>query len=214
MEELPQEKVSQSADTSAPSVRTAPSDKKKSEKSFFRELIEFALIALLIVLPFRIYIAQPFVVNGASMDPTFKSGEYLIVDQITYRFHPPERGSVLIFKYPKDTSKYFIKRVIGLPSETVTIKSGEVSIKNAEHPDSFTLSEPYIVYEKKDDFTVKLASDEYFVLGDNRLGSADSRMWGPMPTKDIVGRPLIRLLPVSRLDILPGDKRTELQAKK
>lgn len=183
----------------------------KKEKSFFRELIDFALIALLIVLPFRIFIAQPFVVSGASMDPTFKDGEYLIVDQISYRFHTPERGSVLIFKYPKDTSKYFIKRVIGLPGETVEIKSGVVTIKNPKNPKGFSLNEPYIVYPKSDNFSTTLSTDEYFVMGDNRLGSADSRYWGPMPTQDIVGRPILRLFPISTAGYLPGDKRALLE---
>ncbi len=189
-------------------------EKIKKEKGFFRELFEFALIALLVVVPFRMFIAQPFVVNGASMDPTFKSGEYLIVDQITYRFHTPERGSVLIFKFPKDTSKYFIKRVIGLPGETIQINNGKVTIINKEHPEGFALTEPYIVYEKRDDFKTTLSDDEYFVMGDNRLGSADSRLWGPMPKEDIVGRPVARLFPVARASVLPGDERslfTEIQ---
>lgn len=179
---------------------------KEKSKGFFRELIEFALIAILIVIPFRIFIAQPFVVNGASMDPTFKNGEYLIVDQISYRFETPQRGSVLIFKYPKDPSKYFIKRVIGLPGETIDIKDGIVTITNKENPDGFSLEEKYIVYQKKDTFHMTLDSEEYFVLGDNRIGSADSRLWGPLPKSDIVGRPLIRLFPTSRLEMFPGDR--------
>jgi signal peptidase I len=181
------------------------STKVPTGKSFFRELVEFALIAVVIVIPFRIFIAQPFVVSGASMDPTFKNGEYLIVDQISYRFGTPARGSVLIFKYPKDTSKYFIKRVIGLPNETVKIKDGVVTIVNKAHPEGFTLNEPYIVFAKKDSFEMTLDGSEYFVLGDNRLGSADSRVWGPMPTEDIVGRPILRLFPISQAGIVPGD---------
>lgn len=184
----------------------------KSEKTFLRELIEFALIAVCIVLPLRLYIAQPFVVNGASMDPTFANGQYLIVDQISYRFENPLRGSVLIFKYPKDPSKYFIKRVIGLPGETVRIVNGTVSIINDENPDGFILEEPYIKYEKKDSITMRLGSTEYFVMGDNRYGSADSRSWGALPAEDIVGRPFIRLFPITSFDVLPGDK-TELFTK-
>jgi signal peptidase I len=190
-----------------------PTKKSSQEKSFIRELVEFAIIAVVIVIPFRIFIAQPFVVNGASMDPTFENGQYLIVDQLSYRFTPPERGSVLIFKYPKDTSKYFIKRVIGLPGETVSIKDGIVSIKNNARPEGFTLDEPYIVYSKTDSFQMTLDSDEYFVLGDNRAGSADSRIWGPMPSEDIIGRPLIRLFPVSAAGIFPGDARSQLMAQ-
>jgi len=190
-----------------------PSKKSYREKSFFRELVEFAIIAVVIVIPFRIFVAQPFVVNGASMDPTFKNGQYLIVDQLTYRFTPPERGSVLIFKYPKDTSKYFIKRVVGLPGETVSIKDGVVSIKNSTHPEGFILDEPYIVHSKTDSFQMVLDNNEYFVLGDNRAGSADSRIWGPMPSEDIIGRPLIRLFPLSSAGILPGYERSEIKAQ-
>jgi signal peptidase I len=205
--QVPQNSYSSLPPTLNKKTETAVSEQKpKKEKGFFRELLEFALIALIIVIPFRIYIAQPFVVNGASMDPTFKSGEYLIVDQISYRFNTPLRGSILIFKFPKDPSKYFIKRVIGLPGETVSISGGKVTITNSDNPEGITLDEPYIVYEKKDSYKKTLDDDEYFVMGDNRLGSADSRLWGPLPKEDIVGRPILRLFPASRAKILPGDE--------
>ncbi len=178
---------------------------EKKEKSFLRELAEFAVIAFIVVIPFRMYVAQPFVVNGASMDPTFENGEYLIVDQLTYHFKKPQRGSILIFKYPNDTSKYFIKRVIGLPGETVRGKEGAITIINKENPEGITLEEPYIKLQKMDSFETKLGNREYFVMGDNRLGSADSRMWGALPEEDVVGRPILRLFPFSRINILPGD---------
>jgi signal peptidase I len=184
------------------------------QKSFFRELVEFAIIAIVIVVPFRIFIAQPYVVNGASMDPTFKSADYLIVDQLSYRFHTPTRGSVLIFKYPKNPTLYFIKRVIGLPGETVNINGGAVTIKNNTHKDGFVLTEPYVVYTKSDNLSITLKSDEYFVMGDNRAGSADSRLWGPVPKEDIVGRPVLRLFPIANLGLVPGDKTTELSMAK
>jgi signal peptidase I len=140
------------------------------------------------------------------MDPTFKTGEYLIVDELSYHFGEPERGSVLIFKYPKDPSKYFIKRVIGLPGETVQIKDGDVTIVNKENPKGFALNEPYVKFEKKDNLLVTLAAKEYFVMGDNRLGSADSRLWGPVPEDNIIGRPIIRFFPPS---LFPGAKELE-----
>jgi signal peptidase I len=177
----------------------------KTQKSFLREFFEFAIIALVIVIPFRIYIAQPFVVNGASMDPTFTNGEYLIVDQLSYRFDTPARGSVLIFKYPNDPSKYFIKRVIGLPGETVKSENGQITVINSANPIGIKLYEPYIKFHKEDSFETHLGNSEYFVMGDNRAGSADSRMWGALPEEDIIGRPVIRLFPLSRMDILPGN---------
>jgi signal peptidase I len=173
----------------------------KNQEPFWKELAKLVLLALVIVIPFRLYIAQPFIVDGASMDPTFKSGEYLIVDELTYRFKSPERGSILIFKYPRNPSKFFVKRVIGLPEETVIIEGGRIKIINAESPDGFYLEEPYVLYDKHENLARTLSEAEYFVMGDNRLGSADSRIWGPVPAKNIVGRPIIRFYPPT---ILPG----------
>jgi len=192
---------SQNGGNNAPSLQ--PNEKSK-KGGFLKELLRVFLWTIVIVIPFRLYIAQPFVVNGASMDPTFKNGQYLIVDQISYRFETPERGSVIIFKFPKDPSKFFIKRVIGLPNEMVEIKNGQVTIRNSEQPEGFVLDEPYIKFEKKDDFSTTLDNDSYFVMGDNRLGSSGSRVWGPVSTDLIVGRPLLRLFPLSTLSVFPG----------
>lgn len=173
----------------------------KPQSNFWLELGKLIILSLVIVIPFRIYIAQPFIVDGASMDPTFKNGQYLIVDEVTYHFDDPKRGSVLIFRYPRDPSKFFIKRVIGLPYETVSIKNGEVTIINSENPEGFTLDEPYVKFTKDDNLSYSLNDGEYFVMGDNRLGSADSRIWGPVPREDVVGRPIIRFYP---FDFFPG----------
>ncbi|HVT75183.1 MAG TPA: signal peptidase I [Candidatus Paceibacterota bacterium] len=179
----------------------APADK---QGSFWKELLYYALFALVIVVPVRLWVAQPFVVNGDSMDTTFANGEYLIVDEISYKMHAPERGDVLIFKYPEDPSKYFIKRLIGLPGETVVVKSDSVTIINKEHPQGIALDEPYIHSRTFGNVTETLNADEYFVMGDNRLVSSDSRVWGPLPKSDLIGRPLVRLLPFSRIGLWPG----------
>jgi signal peptidase I len=177
---------------------------KKIEKSdFWKEIFKLLIIALVIIIPFRLYIAQPFIVDGASMDPAFDTGQYLIVDELTYHFRTPERGSVLIFKYPKDPSKYFIKRVIGLPGETIIISDGTVSIKSSADQNGVVLDEPYVKFTKKDNLITTLGSDEYFVMGDNRFGSADSRLWGPLKEEDIIGRPIIRVWPPN---FWPGDE--------
>ncbi len=175
------------------------------KENFFVEIIRFTLIALLIVVPIRIFIAQPFIVQGASMDPTFETGQYLIVDQLTYRFDTPQRGDVVVFRYPKDTSKFFIKRVIGLPGDSITIDRTTVTIKNADHPEGFTLEEPY-VQEMRPDAVMEetLGEHEYFVMGDNRNASSDSRVWGVLRDNLIIGRALVRLLPITKTDILPG----------
>ncbi len=174
----------------------------KDSSHFWKELIKLIILSLLIVVPFRLYIAKPFIVEGASMAPTFETGDYLIVDELSYRFQAPARGSILIFKYPRDPSKSFIKRIIGLPGETVSVSDGRVSIINSEHPDGFKLNEPYVKLSKQESFNNVLGLGEYFVLGDNRLGSADSRIWGPVPARNIVGRPLIRFFPPA---LFPGD---------
>ncbi|MBX4199147.1 signal peptidase I [Candidatus Parcubacteria bacterium] len=169
----------------------------QQETSFWRELVKLAVITAVVVIPFRLFVAQPFVVDGASMDPTFASGQYLIVDELSYHFETPPRGSVIIFRYPKDESKYFIKRIIGLPNETVKLEHGKVTIVNKEHPEGFALDEPYVELTKDDTSSYNLSDGEYFVMGDNRAGSADSRYWGPVPTRDIIGRPILRLWPPS-----------------
>lgn len=174
------------------------------KENFWRETVKFAIIALAIVLPFRYFVAQPFIVSGESMVPTFANGEYLIVDELTYHLvHNPERGDVVIFKYPYDQSKYFIKRIIGLPDETVVIRAGQVSVKTASS--TIVLQEPYISVVTSDELTVTLKDNQYFVMGDNRPESSDSRIWGPLDKKFIAGRAFARLLPINKVSLFPGE---------
>ncbi len=182
--------------------------KKNSFRQDAWETVRFLLIAFAIVIPIRIFVAQPFIVSGASMDPTFRNGQYLIVDELSYNIGKPSRGDVAIFKYPKNPSQYFIKRVIGLPGETVAIDDqGHVSIKDASGTTTLALSEPYVEYPKDEAAQRTLGPDEYFVMGDNRAGSFDSRAWGPVPRNLIVGRAFLRLFPVSALGVFPGQFR-------
>lgn len=177
---------------------------KKADDWNLVEFIKFLLITTAIVLPIRFYVAQPFVVNGESMFPTFKDGQYLIVDQISYSLSTPHRGDVAIFKFPQDTSKFFIKRVIGLPGETVEIKGQEVYITPKGSTEKIKLDEPYIELRREVYETTTLGDTEYFVMGDNRLQSYDSRFWGPLDQKYLVGRALLRLLPIDEINYLPG----------
>lgn len=177
----------------------------ESGGSFIGEIFKFALLAIVIVIPFRLYIAQPFIVSGASMSPTFSTGEYLIVDQLSYHLDTPHRGDVVIFRYPSDPSKYFIKRIIGLPGEIVTLANGETTITNPNTNEEMILDEKYLITDKTDDhLSITLSSTEYFVMGDNRSASSDSRVWGPVPRKNIVGKAFLRLLPVDTFSIFPG----------
>lgn len=187
--------------------------KIEKKENIFKDLFQFGLTVLLVVLPIRLFIAQPFVVVGQSMEPTFETNQYLIVDEISYRLKDPKRDQVIIFKYPykKDASGkdiYYIKRIIGLPGETVEIKEGKVTIINKENPEGFTLSEPYINPETNSrsfsSMTVTLNEDQYFVMGDNRGNSSDSREWGPLDEKFIVGKAFLRLLPPQKLSVFPG----------
>lgn len=171
---------------------------------FLRELVTFVIIAVCIIYPFRKFVAEPYIVSGTSMSPTFETGHYLIIDKISYRFNAPQRDDVIVMKFPEDTSRDFIKRVIGLPGETIDIKNGTVTIINAENPKGMVLEEGFIKFPKSDTMTYTLTSGEYFVMGDNRAGSYDSRGWGPLPKEDIIGRPLIQLYPFDRIKILPG----------
>lgn len=169
------------------------------------EIVRFSIIAILIVIPIRLFIAQPFIVSGASMDDTFHSGEYLIVDQVSYYFEHPSRGEVVVFRYPRDPSKFFIKRVIGVPGDTVSIENSVVTITNETYPKGLVLDEPYIKSMQPDvPFTETLGDREYFVMGDNRDQSSDSRSWGVLQEERIIGRAFIRLFPPNKLDFLPG----------
>ncbi len=149
----------------------------EEKRGGFWDFIKFAAIAVLIVVPIRMWIAQPFIVYGSSMEPTFKNGDYLIVDELSYRFRPPKKDEVVIFRYPLNQSVYFIKRIVGLPGETIDVDGKKTLLKDGE----------------------------YFVEGDNRDASSDSRVWGPVSKKLIVGRALVRLWPINQIQVLPGN---------
>ena len=189
---------------------------KSSRQETARELwdtIKFALLAVLIVVPIRMFLFQPFIVSGESMHPTFEDGNYLIVDEISYRFHAPNRGDVVIFRYPNDPKRLFIKRIIGLPGETVVFKDKSVYIKNNDHPEGIKLDEPYLSQATLPGglSSVEVTPEHYFVMGDNRGFSSDSRSWGLLPKENLIGNAAIRLLPLSNISWKPGslDKYTQ-----
>jgi len=180
-------------------------DLPPAKENPFMEIIRFSLIALMIVIPVRMFIAQPFIVSGASMEETFQNGEYLIVDQVSYHLNSPERGDVVIFRYPRDPSKYFIKRIIGVPGDTLNIENSSVKIINESNPDGFILEEPYIKSMKSGvSISETLGEREYFVMGDNRDESSDSRVWGVLQEERIIGKAFLRLFPPQVIDIFPG----------
>ena len=178
---------------------------KKGIWSGLGDLSVFIVFVIGAVVLVRIFIAQPFIVSGTSMFPTFQNANYLIVDELTYRFHQPQRGDVIIFHPPIDMKSYYIKRIIGLPGDTVTVKNGVVTVSNDSNPKGVVLSEPYITTDTlSENVSVKVPDGNYFVMGDNRPASFDSRKWGLLPRANITGRAFIRLFPFSELNILPG----------
>jgi signal peptidase I len=155
------------------------------------EIIETALLAVLIFLAVRIAF-QNFRVQGTSMFPTLHNGDFVLINKADYLLHSPQRGDIVVFKYPLNPRQDFIKRVIGLPGNIVRIANGRVYING--HP----LKEPYI--DEPTDGTygpVRVPQSEYFVLGDNRNDSWDSRGWGFLPRSDIIGKALVAYWPPS-----------------
>lgn len=188
----------------------APPRPRRAAWAFLKNIWDTAkvfLVSLAIIIPFRAYVAQPFFVRGASMTPNFHDGEYLIVDELSYRLHvrPPQRGDVVVFQYPLDPSQYFIKRIIGLPGETVRIRGGVVTVVSQAFPQGVVLDEsPYLEADEQTDgdLEVTVRSGEWFLLGDNRNHSSDSRAWGPLPERLIVGRAWVRAFPLSRVGVI------------
>ena len=197
-------------------------DKKQSPKDFIKETVYIIVLSLIIVLPIRAYIAQPYIVDGASMNNTFQNGNYLIVNEISYKFNPPQRGQVIVLKAPPaalalqkeaTTSNVdYIKRIIGLPGETVEINGDQVTIVNAANPNGEVLNEPYIYIDNSlgdSPFsnlkeTITLKAGQYFVMGDNRHNSSDSRLWGILPQANIIGDVAFRLFPFNEIAKDPG----------
>ncbi len=167
-------------------------------KDFFFDLFKTILLAALIVIPIRTFVFQPFLVRGASMEPNYYQGDYLIVDQFSYLFQEPQRGDVVVFNPPTPTNKRFIKRVIGMPGETVSIEEGSIYIE--KEGDRWFLDEyNYLKSNTDGHLQVEVPEEHYFVLGDNRDSSLDSRSWGALPRKNIIGKVALQISPATTL---------------
>lgn len=181
---------------------------REEKKSFGRDLWEIAkviIVSLAIVLPIRYFVVQPFIVRGASMEPNFEDREYLVIDELSFYFREPKRYEVIVFRYPRDPRQFFIKRVIGLPGEAVELKDGRVRVSNSEYPEGFLLEEQYLDppgHPTRPNAEIKLKNDEYFMMGDNRDFSSDSRIWGPLKRELIVGRAAFRAWPFKKFGVL------------
>lgn len=187
---------------------------------FILEIIKIFILALMIIVPIRAFLFQPFFVQGASMEPSFENNQYLIVNEFGYKktvvdiggkkiftvdpFKDLKRQQIIVFRYPKDTTKFFIKRIIGLPGEKIEIKDGKVKIYNQENLDGFILDESAYLssnIKMSENLNMTLKNDAYFVMGDNRLFSSDSRVWGPVSKDDVIGSVLLRAWPLNKISI-------------
>jgi len=189
-------------------------DGSNAAKDFFAFMLDLgktAAIVFVIAFLLRYFAVQPYIVDGESMRPTYQNREYLLAEKVSYLIGQPKRGDVIVFNYPKNPRVNYIKRIIGLPNETVKIINSKITIINAENPNGLVLTEDYLPPDFKTltpevtgDFVKKLGNDEYFVLGDNREHSSDSREWGVLPRNLIVGRSWVTLLPLDRTSVHKG----------
>jgi signal peptidase I len=174
------------------------------DKSWLKDLLIFIFSVVFIVIPIRFFVIQPFLVSGSSMEETFNNSDYLIVDRISYRINEPERGDVIVFKYPKDPSKFFIKRIIGLPNEKIVIEGEKIYIEQSDG-ENMLLEEDYITYSSFNDAEFSIGENEYFVMGDNRAQSVDSRVFGLLERDLIIGKVFLRLFPLNEISVWPGN---------
>jgi len=202
-----------------PDAPQNPSPKQPKKENFIWDLVKFAAGAFIIVYVIRMFVVQPFIVSGLSMYPTFNNADYLVIDELSYRFEAPSRGDVLVFRHTvdpadpsdpandKNPSDFYIKRIIGLPGERLVSNDGIITVyPNASSTIGTTLNEPYIESDHKsyDSWSVSLGPSEYWMMGDNRNESSDSRYWGPLDRSFFIGRPIVRMFPLGSIGILPG----------
>lgn len=183
---------------------------------FIWETFKVILISLIIILPIRYFLIQPFFVKGQSMFPNFHDKEYILVDKWTYRLGRPERGDVIIFRYPNNPQEYFIKRILALPGESIQVGDNTVTVFNSRYPGGFAVNESAYLPKANPTYCtgnntwcgrrVTLEADDYFVMGDNREHSSDSRFFGPVNRSFFAGLAWLRLWPLDRIGFIP---RTE-----
>ncbi|MCX6810601.1 MAG: signal peptidase I [Candidatus Berkelbacteria bacterium] len=193
------------------SINSGGENRTSSFFSFLFDLAKTFVVVMLIAFAIRYFVIQPFVVDGDSMMPTFVNNEYLIAEKISYDFTQPSRGDIVIFRYPKNPSIIYIKRIIGLPGETVTIKDGKVYIADSLDATPLQVTESYIDSSIKTNLfdatapdqqlKLTLKDNEFFALGDNRDHSSDSREWGILPRANIIGRVWLTVTPIDHFKL-------------
>lgn len=175
------------------------------------DLIKTGVIVFVVAFLLRYFVIQPFLVDGQSMMPNYHHKEYILTEKLSYLLGQPKRGDVIVFRYPRNPSVSYIKRVIGLPGETVRITNNAITVINSTQPNGYILTEEYIPNDfqtltynngnSKESYEKTLQEQEYFVMGDNREHSSDSREWGPLPKSFITGRAWLTLMPLDRIGV-------------
>lgn len=161
--------------------------------SFFQSV----LITIVLAVVLRFFVLQPFIVDGASMEPNFSNNQYILIDKVSYRFRAPKRGEVVVFHPPNIPNENYIKRIVGLPGETVVIKNNQVNVDGHILREAYLESNQSTTQPNSLSNIVTLGHNEYFVLGDNREHSSDSRDWGPLQLSSIEGRTWFIMFPVT-----------------
>jgi signal peptidase I len=188
-------------------------DALRSLWQFFLDFVETIVIALAIFVIVYRFLFQPHQVKGNSMMNNFYDGEYVLTDKITYRFRLPARGEVIVFKAPKNEDYDYIKRIIALPGDRVKVEGGQVYLNNQKldesvylHQDSYTQAG----YFSQEGTEILVPAESYYVLGDNRNHSSDSREWGVVPKDNIIGRAWIRYWPLNQFGVIKNQAKTGL----
>ena len=174
------------------------SEVQKKKNWFFNDVLESVLIAVVLAFLIRMFVFQPFYIPSSSMEPTLMPNDRIIVNKFIYRFREPARGDVIVFKYPLDPQRDFIKRLIGLPGETVEIKNSVLYINGAEVEESYLPESSFF----NDYGPIKVEAGHYFMMGDNRNNSEDSRVWGLLPKENIVGKAILVYWPIPRMYVI------------
>ena len=172
--------------------------KLRQEAGFLGDILESLIIAIVLAVIIRTFIFQPFYIPSGSMMPTLYRGDRIIVSKLSYRFHPPQRGDIIVFRYPHNPKKTYIKRLIGLGGETVTLADGRLYIDGRETPEPYLPPNTYF----PDFGPVKVPEGSYFLLGDNRMNSEDSRVWGFLDRRLIIGKAVLVYWPLDHVKLI------------
>lgn len=170
---------------------------KAGKRSVFGEVFESVAIAVLLAVLIRLFILEPFYIPSGSMEPTLKEHDRIIVSKLNYRFQDPQRGDIVVFKYPKDPKRNFVKRLIAVGGETVAIKNSRLYINGQQVPENYLPRGLRFA----DYGPVQVPRGSYFMMGDNRNNSDDSRVWGFLPENLIVGKAIVIYWPPDRIGL-------------